>query len=183
MAGTYRVIKANRRTLLIRAGFLVALVVVILLSWMALIRIQQFAESSKTVEQTHRVIEGLHQVLLDVKDAESAQRGYLLTGADSFLLSHDGTVQRLQGSMRSLRALISETAPQQHDEWPMLDEMVSQRIQALRQGIELFQTRSLNNEQLVALVQGKGLSSMAQLHVQIQRMLMIEESQLKLRAD
>lgn len=183
MAGTYRLMKANRRTLLIKAGFALALVVVVMLSWMALIRIQQFAESSKTVVQTHRVIEVLHQVLLDVKDAESAQRGYLITGADSFLLSHDAIVQRLQGRMRSLRALMDETAPQQREEWPVLEQMVAQRLQVLRQGIELLDKRALNNAQLVELVQGKGLASMAQLHAQVDRMLAIEESQLQQRAE
>ncbi|WP_293780736.1 sensor histidine kinase [uncultured Oxalicibacterium sp.] len=183
MAGTHRLMKANRRTLLIKAGLAVALVAVIMLSWMALVRIQQFAESSKTVEQTHRVIEGLHQVLLDVKDAESVQRGYLITGADSFLLSHDATIQRLQGRMHSLRELIGEMASQQHDEWPVLEQMVAQRLQALQQGITLFKKPSLNNEQLVELVQGKGLASMAQLHAQVHRMLSIEENQLKQRAE
>ena len=181
MVGAYRLMKANRKSLQIKIGLIVALLILVSLSGMTLIRIQQFAESSKAVEETHLVIEALHQILLDVKDAESAQRGYLLTGHADFLLAHDAVAQRLTGRLRTLRELTLGHL-KQRDEIPVLQDMILQRMNALANGIALFRAPMLDRRQIIDLIQGQGASSMAQLHVQVHRMLATEESELKRRA-
>ncbi|MDQ7970324.1 MAG: CHASE3 domain-containing protein [Oxalicibacterium faecigallinarum] len=173
--------KANRKVLGIKVGLIVALMILISLSGMTLIRIQQFAESAKAVEETHLVIEALHQILLDVKDAESAQRGYLLTGHADFLLAHDAVAQRLVGRLTTLRDLTSGHL-KQRDQIPILQDMIVQRMETLASGIALFRAPILDRGQIVDLIQGQGMSSMAQLHVQVHRMLATEEEELKRRA-
>ncbi|GGI18144.1 hypothetical protein GCM10008066_12530 [Oxalicibacterium faecigallinarum] len=165
----------------IKVGLIVALMILISLSGMTLIRIQQFAESAKAVEETHLVIEALHQILLDVKDAESAQRGYLLTGHADFLLAHDAVAQRLVGRLTTLRDLTSGHL-KQRDQIPILQDMIVQRMETLASGIALFRAPILDRGQIVDLIQGQGMSSMAQLHVQVHRMLATEEEELKRRA-
>lgn len=181
MVGAYRLIKANRKSLQIKIGLIVALMVLVGLSGMTLIRIQQFAESSKAVEQTHLVIEALHQTLLDVKDAESAQRGYLLTGHPDFLLAHDAVAQRLAGRLTTLRELTLGHL-QQREEIPALEDMIAQRMTVLASGIALFKEPMLARKQIADQIKGQGASSMAQLHVQVHRMLAMEENELKRRA-
>lgn len=181
MVGAYRLMKANRKVLGIKVGLIVALMILISLSGMTLIRIQQFAESAKAVEETHLVIEALHQILLDVKDAESAQRGYLLTGHADFLLAHDAVAQRLVGRLTTLRDLTSGHL-KQRDQIPILQDMIVQRMETLASGIALFRAPILDRGQIVDLIQGQGMSSMAQLHVQVHRMLATEEEELKRRA-
>ena len=181
MVGAYRLMKANRKSLQIKVGLIVALMILVSVSGMTLIRIQQFAESSNAVEETYLVIESLHQILLDVKDAESAQRGYLLTGHADFLLAHDAVAQRLAGRIATLRERTLGHLKQQ-EEIPVLQDMIMSRMAALAEGIAMFKAPILDRKQVIDLIQGQGASSMATLHVQVHRMLAAEENELKRRA-
>lgn len=181
MAGKPRWTRVIRRSLAIKAGLALALLILILLSGMTLIRINQFAENSRTVENAHVVIETMHQILLDVKDAESAQRGYLLTGHQTFLLAHDAVAQRLAGRLSFLRETTADNRSL-HEQIPALEDMIRQRMHALRLGIEMLDAHPvIDKAGIVDLVQGKGLSTMGQVHVQVHRMLEIEERLLKER--
>ena len=72
-----------------------ALFLLVLISFVTFNSVDQFENSSKLVEHTHLVIKQINQVASDVKDAESAQRGYLITSDETFLQEHHDVVMKL----------------------------------------------------------------------------------------
>src|SRR5579862_7619647 len=55
----------------------------------------------------------LEQALVGIVDAETAERGYLLTGKESFLESFEPSLQSAQRSVESLRKLTADNLEQQ----------------------------------------------------------------------
>ncbi len=63
---------------------------------------------------THALLNGADDLLSALKDAETGQRGYLLTGDAAFLQPYLAVQNRLIGQMTALRQLNSVPAAQQH---------------------------------------------------------------------
>jgi PAS domain S-box-containing protein len=59
---------------------------------------------TRQTEQTRRILESTQQVLSGVKDAETSQRGYLLTGDDSYLAPYDAAKGKLTDLLGELSA-------------------------------------------------------------------------------
>ena len=67
------------------AGFLVAVLAVALIAFFTYRAMQSREEAAARVTQTLGTIQALQDVLSNVKDAETGQRGFLLTGEERYL--------------------------------------------------------------------------------------------------
>src|SRR5437868_3055668 len=65
------------------------------------------------VAQTHGVLANLEALLSLVKDAETGQRGYLLTGEKSYLESYTGAREKVRPVLDNLRELMKDDPAQQ----------------------------------------------------------------------
>ena len=172
-----------RKDLLTKAGLITALLLLILSSSITFYRIQQFDDSSRLVSHTHLVIEKIHQIFSELKDAESAQRGYLITGEESFLEKHHAVVVRLPEEIADLKDLTGDN-PEQQKQIMIMEDMIADRMHGLRLGIDMLADRSdISNDEVVSLVRGDGRQTMDQLRNQLQRMIDTEEKLLKDRAN
>jgi len=79
-------------------GVLIASLMVILVMGRAAMN------GSATLVRYHTVIGELQEALSTLKDAETGQRGYLLTGKDQYLTPHDQAVTRIRREFEILRA-------------------------------------------------------------------------------
>lgn len=167
---------------LTKAGLIAAISLLILISAITFYRVQQFSDSSRLVSHTHLVIEKIHHIFSDLKDAESAQRGYLITGEESFLEAHHAVVISLPQQMTELEELTKDN-PEQQQQIAIMEDMVQDRLHVLRLGIDMLANRTgISGEEVAALVRGDGRQTMGQLRVQMQRMINAEEALLKERA-
>lgn len=57
--------------------------------------IQAIDANTQQVMHTHKVILGANRLLSEIKDAETGQRGYVLTGNDSYLAPYNSAVQTI----------------------------------------------------------------------------------------
>ncbi|HWU97912.1 MAG TPA: CHASE3 domain-containing protein [Oxalicibacterium sp.] len=173
----------NRRAMLTKAGLTTAMLLLIMVSAIAFYRIQQFADSAKLVSHTHLVIEKIHHLFSELKDAESAQRAYLITGDESFLEAHHTVVVSVPEDIADLKTLTADN-PNQQQQISILEEMIDDRLHVLRLGIDMLANRQgISNDEVVALVRGDGRQTMTQLRIQMQRMIDTEEKLLKDRAE
>jgi signal transduction histidine kinase len=76
----------SRSVVLLLAG---ALVLLLLANFSTFVLIQRTDDFNRQVETTWQLRRAARGVLLNLKDAETAQRGYLLTGQPSFLLTYE----------------------------------------------------------------------------------------------
>src|SRR5918993_5846045 len=100
-----------KRNLLI--GYSISLVLLVISSVASYISIQNLMNSSEMVRHTNEVIQYLNDVELAAKDGESGQRGYLLTGEQSFLQPYNGALERTKTDLRQLRKLTTDNPKQQ----------------------------------------------------------------------
>jgi PAS domain S-box-containing protein len=90
----------------------------------------------------HAVIGELQETLSTLKDAETGQRGYLLTGKDKYLVPHEQAVARIHQQFKTLemRARAGELSPQ---DVTTLWHLTSQKLDELQETIILRRTLGL----------------------------------------
>lgn len=171
-----------RKEWLTKLGLAAAFLLLLLISFVTFYSVGQFANSSRLVGHTHLVIKQINQVVSDVKDAESAQRGYLITGDEVFLGAHHDVVIKLPNAIAALRALTSDN-PAQRDSIDVLQNLVDQKMRVLRLGIDTLADRTaISNAEIMELVGGQGRLLMDQLREQADSMISLEEKLLLERA-
>jgi PAS domain S-box-containing protein len=87
----------------VNAGFIAALAVVGIIGIASITSIQLFLSTSADVRRTHEVLRELEGMLANLTAAESAQRGFVITGDDSYLEPYTAahqTVARRVGYLR-----------------------------------------------------------------------------------
>ncbi len=135
-----------KRNLLI--GYSVSLLLLILSSVASYISINNLRSSVDSVNHTNEVLKNLDNVLLSLKDGESGQRGYLLTGEDKFLNPYIGSYQRVKEYVEKVKTLTIDNAAQQVD-IARLKKYVEERFAIMQLVIDLKkQTRKIDPEHL-----------------------------------
>jgi len=97
----------------IGAGFALALAAIVVIGVAAYRSTGKLTETADWVEHTHKVLESLEGVLSDLKDAETGQRGYLLTGDDHYLEPYFAGTTAVHQKVADLRNLTRDNANQQ----------------------------------------------------------------------
>ena len=75
--------------------------------------ITELVASADLVTHTHKVKEALAETLSSLKDAESGQRGFLLTGEERYLEPYQTGVKVVDSHVQNLRALTADNQDQQ----------------------------------------------------------------------
>ena len=164
----------------ITAGIGMALALLILNAATSYRNILKLVENEGWVSHTHRVLTELEATLSTLKDAETGQRGYLLTGEERYLEPYHSTIARINKQVDGLQQLTADNNRQQ------------QRIRDLKIAIdsklaELQETiilrRENNLEAAVQIVKtGRGKQIMGNIRQQIAAMTAEETQLLQQRA-
>lgn len=152
---------------------------------LALYNIRDVATSVQWVSHTNEVLGKLEAVLSSLTDAETAQRGYLLTGEPAYLDPYRGAVTRLPSELAEVRDLIMDN-PAQTARALRVEQLAAQRMAIIRRGIELFdatpeRTRSVPSARQ-ALLTGEGKRGMDAIREEIGRMQAVEQELMEDRA-
>jgi CHASE3 domain sensor protein len=111
----------------------IAVVVIALLSYQSL---QATAESSKSLTRSIEVLAQLNTVLSTLKDAETGQRGYLLTGEESYLEPFTTAKSALGDEFKTLRGVLSGR-PEQSRRLDALQVLAEQKMGELGETVDL----------------------------------------------
>ncbi len=146
--------------------------------------IREVATSVQWVSHTHEVLGQLEQVVSTLKDAETGQRGYLLTGERPYLDPYEQAVARIRGQLDRLRDLTIDNPPQTAHALK-LEQLTAERLAVLRRGIDRFQaepdkTRALTLSRQY-LLQGEGKRLMDLIRDEIYGMQQLERALLARR--
>jgi len=100
--------------------------------------IREVATGVQWVSHTHEVLSEIEQAMSTLKDAETGQRGYLLTGERPYLEPYEQALPRLRGQLARLRALTIDNPPQTAHVLK-LEQLTAERLAVLQQGVDRFQ--------------------------------------------
>src|SRR5256885_6108455 len=92
--------------------FGVLFIILIFVSSFSYIRIEKLLTATDLVNHTHIVKLKLEQTLSYLKDAETGQRGYLLTRDSSFLEPFNGAFEKARVSVKEIDSLTRGNLPQ-----------------------------------------------------------------------
>lgn len=94
------------------------------------------------VEHTHQVLETARGLFSSLQDAETGQRGYLITGEDSYLDPWRSGLRQIPGQISHLRKMVADD-PGQIERVGQLQEATRRRLDTLRENLELGQRGDL----------------------------------------
>jgi methyl-accepting chemotaxis protein len=120
----------------IAAGFALSSVLLIAIGAVAYTSINKLTSTSQWVIHTHEVLEHIVGVLSLLKDAESGQRGYVITGDEAFLEPyHTGSSEALN-VVKELRKLTADN-PTQQKRIDLLEPTIAAVLAELKKTIDL----------------------------------------------
>ncbi|MEA3152342.1 MAG: hypothetical protein QOD56_3281 [Gammaproteobacteria bacterium] len=118
------------------AAFLIAFLAVLVIAVWSYTSLQNRAESAQNLTHTIEVMAQLQTVLSTLKDAETGQRGYLLTGRDSYLEPFSIAKGVLASELSTLHALIDDNAAQRN-RLDRLQALAAEKMEELGETVQL----------------------------------------------
>ena len=123
-------------------GLGLSMLVLLLSSTASFISIKNLIESSKMVKESNETIKNLNNVFSLVKDAETGQRGYLLSGDQAFLTPYDNAKAKISQAITELKSEITPS-PVQAQNLERLKVNIESRLMILDKNLEYKRKRDL----------------------------------------
>ena len=129
----------------IAAGFALALAAIVVIGVVSYRSTVKFTETADWVDHSHKMIESLEGVLSDLKDAETGQRGFLLTDDDHYLDPYLTATSAVHQKVADIRKLAGDN-PSQLRRLDALEPLIGSKFAELKQTIDLRkdETRGLD---------------------------------------
>ena len=160
------------------AGFVLAFVAVLLIGVFSFRLLEARSAAAERITKTLESIERMESLLSALKDAETGQRGYLLTGSETYLAPYSAARVEMPGLIRSLRALLTD--PDQLRRLEVVERLAVDKIEELGQTIEM--SRSGQTDRALEVVRSdRGRAAMQKIRTDIAEMEREERAQLAAR--
>lgn len=141
---------------------------------------QKIVENEGWVSHTHEVLTELESTLSTLKDAETGQRGYLLTGESRYLEPYKSATARLSEKVDNLQRLTADNHRQQQ-RIHSLKIAIDSKLAELQQTIELRRQKNLAAA-LRVVKTGRGRQIMDDIRQQVAVMTAAENQLLQARS-
>ena len=137
---------------------------------------RQIAEVADARNHTHDILNQAEDLLSALKDAETGQRGYLLTGNETFLEPYIIVRDGIRDRLNELRRITVINTARQHLD--IIAPLINAKMTELAQVIELRR----NNDKVAALAlvsSGQGKYLMDSIRGELTRFVQVEENEQK----
>jgi len=131
---------------------------------------------SNKVTNTHNIILSTTELLSLLKDAETGQRGYLLTGKDSYLAPYTAATDDIGEKLTSLKTMTQDT-PQDAERIDIIEKHARAKLAELNQTITVRRTQGLQPALAIVLTD-RGKNEMDEVRAQISAM-QAEEKEIR----
>ncbi|NJK76559.1 MAG: PAS domain S-box protein [Microcoleus sp. SU_5_6] len=165
----------------ITAGIGLALTLLIANAAISYHHTQKILENERWVSHTHRVLTALEATLSTLKDAETGQRGYLLTGEERYLEPYQRAIASINEQFANLQQLTTNNYPQQQ-QLRKLKRAIDSKLAEIQETIELRRSRNLEAA-LRVVKTGRGKQIMGGIRQQVAAMTEAENRLLQLRSE
>ncbi|RXR03489.1 sensor domain-containing diguanylate cyclase [Pseudoxanthomonas composti] len=128
------------RRLINRIGPFLAMVIFVGISVGVLEGTRRFSNDAAWVSHTHEVIARVDEIEARLRDAEAAQRGYLLTRRVEYLADYRAGRAQLPDLFERLQELVADNTPQEQ-RVAALRGLVDQRVEQMEHVLSIFEDR------------------------------------------
>lgn len=131
----------------VKAVFYLGTIIILFVGTIAYKNSRDIQESSKLVTDTYDVNVEVEQILSYLKDAETGQRGYLLTKDSTFLKPYTTSRELINNSFARLKELLKHN-PRQQENLRQLNELISIKMKELQRDIRYVADTDANTVML-----------------------------------
>ena len=163
------------------SGFALGMVIIMAIAIHTQVLMQQLSEANWRVVHTHQVLEGLERLVSLLKDAETGQRGFLLTGEGRYLEPYTAASGRIPRELDALSSLTGDN-PAQQESLQRARKLANAKLAELDETIQL--RRKSGPEAALQLVRSdRGMRIMDDLRAVVNAMETREQGLLEARSD
>jgi len=137
-------------------AFALCAIVVAAVSFISYVSLRNSTSANQLVQHAQEVIYQIAGLDSLIDDAESNQRGYLLTGDEGFLQAYDDSVQDVARSMSSVRDLVADNADQ-IARLGTLEPLLRERLELLSANLKYRKSTGLAGLDPARLLRGRQL--------------------------
>ncbi|HEY9783354.1 MAG TPA: PAS domain S-box protein [Leptolyngbyaceae cyanobacterium] len=138
-------------------GFGLTSTILVAVGWNSYRSVTNLVETSNQAAQTQKIILSLENVLSQIKDAETGQRGYIITGQERYLQPYRDATTDIGRKIKDLRQL-NLNNPRQQQRLNTLEPLIAEKLAELKQTIELRKDKGFKQASSVVLTdKGKNL--------------------------
>src|SRR5215467_4697318 len=142
---------------------------------------RRLIDNERLVGRTHEVLSELEDVMSTIDDAETGERGYLLTGEKSYLEPYQSAVSAIHTRVEKLAQMTVDDSYQQAH-IPTLEREIADRLDNLKSQIDWRKSGNAEGAREIALA-GAGKRQMDDLRQDIAGMEGEENDLLKRRSE
>jgi two-component system sensor histidine kinase/response regulator len=162
-------------------GFASAIAITLLGGALFYYNTTHFLEMNQWVEHTHQIIDEIDSAMSKLIDAESASRGYVITGEESFLEPYQESVGSIREHFDKVRQLSSDN-PNQQQSLAALAPALDEKLQFTASYVELRRNGDFTDAQKF-IATGKGKIAMDKIRAITDRMKQEERRLLEERSE
>ncbi|MFF5294389.1 methyl-accepting chemotaxis protein [Paractinoplanes globisporus] len=160
-------------------AFLAPLVVLCVVGVITYRNTSNLRHTSGMVSHTYQVLEGLETITSRLKDAETGQRGFLITGQEAYLDPYNAALAAISGDIDNVATLTKDNTAQQQ-RIGQLRPLVTAKLDELKETIDLRRDSGFDAARAVVLTD-KGKAVMDQIRSLLSAMSNAESSLLSVR--
>ncbi len=157
---------------LLKGSFVVALFILIFTSSVSYKHTVVIAESTELLDHSYKIQIQLERLESYVKEAETGQRGYIITKDPNFLQPYNSAREEIKNPLFVLKYLTSQNAQQQQNLDSLL-HLVNLRFALLAASLDIISTE-ISNKKMLDENMTKGKNVMDYMRIQINRMVELE---------
>ena len=158
----------------IGAGFALGLASLVVLGVLSYKNTTELIADAQNVSHTYQVLGKLESIISTITDAETGQRGYIITGDDAYLEPYRAAIAGVGTILKDLRQLIRD--PDQQKRLDALAPLVTARLEIISAQIDARRTNGFKAAQ-TQILSGQGKKTMDEIRQQI-AVMEDEESRL-----
>ncbi|AWG27032.1 CHASE3 domain-containing protein [Flavobacterium kingsejongi] len=171
-----KIIPAFKSSIFYIILFAISVFVIFFIAGVSNKQIQSLNKSQELIINSHKVHIQLEQLVSTIKDAETGQRGYILTHDNDFLQAYNGSRIKINQSLENLHTIFSEH-PQRLENLDKLKALIDKHYVLLLQGIEVSNAPNYDASTLRdKMIMGKNV--MDSIRTQTNKMINVEMKQL-----
>jgi CHASE3 domain sensor protein len=161
-------------------AFILVFIALLAVGVVSYVNTDKLLNASKQVSHTHEVLENLDVIIQLLQEAETGQRGFLITGENRYLEPYNHAVANIQKSLDGVTSSTSDNANQQK-RIGTLRPLIAAKLVELKETIELRRGVDGFAKAKVVVLTDKGKKVMDDIHTTITEMQNDELRLLKLR--
>ncbi|HWH72166.1 MAG TPA: CHASE3 domain-containing protein, partial [Candidatus Sulfotelmatobacter sp.] len=149
----------------VNLALVLAMAILALIGWQGVRNRLATAESERWEDHTHLAIQQFEELLSDLKDVETGQRGFLIAGTQNYLEPYHEALGVMDQKLASLRSLTSDNPPQQQ-RLAALEPLIRGKLAELKETIDLRAGQGFESARETVMT-GRGKALMDQIRRQV----------------